>query len=149
MKKLLTVALFMVLAISCNKVKEKTKETINKGGETVGEMATEFTEGVTEGVERNLDCKVVVSDGLKAQGISTGKYHIENDSLGKDNQLVIYIITEKAFKGTLTFKVNDKKGIEFGRQQLQLDAKAGAAGYYDVVFDPRTDIEVKSTIEIY
>ncbi len=137
------------LAISCNKVKEKTKETINKGGETVGEMATEFTEGVTEGVERNLDCKVVVSEGLKAQGISTGKYHIENDSLGKDNKLVIYIITEKAFKGTVTFKINDKKGVEFGRQELQLNANAGAAGYYDVVFDPRTDIEVKSTIEIY
>lgn len=149
MKKLLAVALVMVLAISCNKVKEKTKETLNKGGETVGEMATEFTEGVTEGVERNLDCKVVVSDGLKAQGITTGKYHIENDSIGKDNKLVIYIISEKAYKGTLTFKVNDKKGVEFGRQQLQIDTKAGAAGYYDVVFDPRTDIEVKSTIEIY
>lgn len=148
MKKLLTLLAIATLVCSCNKVKDKTKETLNKGGEAVGEMATEFTEGVTEGVERTLDCKVVLSEGLKAEGISYGKFHIENDSLGKDNKLVIYLITEKAYKGNLTFKVTDKKGVEFGRQQLALDTKPGAAGYYDVVFDPRTDIEVKSTIEI-
>ncbi|MFP9098617.1 hypothetical protein ACLI09_06140 [Flavobacterium sp. RHBU_24] len=148
MKRLFTLLAIATLICSCNKVKDKTKETLNKGGEAVGEMATEFTEGVTEGVERTLDCKIVLSEELKAGGISYGKFHIENDSLGNDNKLVIYIITEKDYKGNLTFKVTDKKGVEFGRQQLALDAKAGAAGYYDVVFDPRTDIEVKSTIEI-
>lgn len=148
MKKLFTILAVAVLVLSCSKVKEKTKETLNKGGETVGEMATEFAEGVTEGVDRTLDSKIVLSEGLQQQGISYGKYHIESDTLGNNNKVVIYLITEKAYKGTLTFKVTDKKGVEFGRSQLQLDTKAGAGNYYDVVFDPRTDIEVKSTIEI-
>lgn len=148
MKKLFSILVVLSLTCACSKVKEKTKETLNKGGETVGEMATEFTEGVTEGVERNLDCKIVLSERLKQQGIALGKYHIESDTLGHNNKIVVYLITEKAFKGNLTFKVSDKKGVEFGRTQLTLDTKAGAANYYDVVFDPRTDIEVKSTIEI-
>ena len=148
MKKLFVAAVALMLAVSCNNVKEKAKDTINKSGEAVGEMATELGEGISEGVERTLDSKIVLSEGLKAKGIKTGKFYIENDSLGKDNKLVIYIINEKDFNGTLTFKVLDKKGVEFGRQQLMLNSKAGAAAYHNIVFDPRTNIEVKSTIEI-
>lgn len=148
MKNIIIASMALAFLFSCNNVKEKAKDTINKGGETVGEIATEFTEGVTEGVDRTLDNKIVLSEALKAKGISTGKFYIENDSLGKDNKLVVYIICNKEFNGTLTFKVIDKKGIEFGRQQLTLNSRAGAAGYHDVVFDSRTNIEVKSTIEI-
>ena len=74
MKKVFIAAVVLMLIVSCNKVKEKAKDTINKGGETVGEMATEFTEGVTEGVDRTLDNKIVLSEGLKAKGIRTGKF---------------------------------------------------------------------------
>lgn len=148
MKKIIIATFALTFVFSCNNIKEKAKNTINKGGETVGEMATEFSEGVTEGVDRTLDSKIVISDVAKAKGIATGKFYIESDSLGKNNKLVIYIINNKDFNGTLTFKVTDKKGVEFGRQQLTLNNKAGVGGYHDVVFDPRTNIEVKSTIEI-
>ena len=148
MKKLLLPLLALSLALSCSDVKEKTKNTINKGGEVVGETATEFIEGVTEGVDRTLDSKIVVSEGLKSQGIGTGKFYIESDSLGKDNKLVIYLITEKDFKGSLIFKVLDKKGLETGRKAVTLNRKAGEAAYQDITFDQRTDIEVKSTIQI-
>lgn len=120
MKKISAAILISLIFVSCNNVKEKAKQTINKSGETVGEMATEFTEGVTEGVDRTLDSKVVLSDNLKLHGIATGKFYIENDSLGKDNKLVIYLISNKDFNGVLTFKVIDKKGVEFGRQQLTI-----------------------------
>lgn len=136
------------LTISCSDVKEKAKNTINKGGEAVGETATEFIEGVTEGVDRTLDNKIVLSEVLKSQGINTGKFYIESDSLGKDNKLVVYLITEKDFKGKLTFKIVDKKGLETGRKVVELNRKAGEAAYQDVTFDQRTDIEVKSTIQI-
>lgn len=148
MKKLLLPLLALSLAVSCNNVKEKAKNTINKGGEAVGETATEFIEGVTEGVDRTLDNKIVLSEGLKSQGVGTGKFYIESDSLGKDNKLVIYLITEKDFKGKLTFKIVDKKGLETGRKVIELNRKAGEAAYQDVTFNQRTDIEVKSTIQI-
>ena len=48
-------ALLALFTLSCDRLKQKTKETINKGGETVGKTATEFLEGVTEGVEKTLD----------------------------------------------------------------------------------------------
>lgn len=148
MKKVIVLLFLIALVVSCSDVKEKAKHTINKGGEVVGETATEFVEGVTEGVDRTLDNKIVIAEGLKNRGISTGKFYIETDSIGKDNKLVIYIITEQDFKGRLTFKVLDKKGLETGRKTLGLDRKAGEAAYEDVVFDNRTDIEVKSTIQI-
>lgn len=148
MRKLFLPILALSLAVSCSDVKEKAKNTINKGGEVVGETATEFVEGVTEGVDRTLDNKIVLSESLRNQGVNTGKFYIENDSLGKDNKLVVYLITEKDFKGKLTFKVLDKKGLETGRKIIELNRKAGEAAYQDVVFDQRTDIEVKSTIQI-
>lgn len=148
MKKYIIALLLLMIAMSCGDVKEKAKETINKGGEVVGETATEFVEGVTEGVDRTLDSKIVVSDALKQQGINTGKFYIESDTLGKDNKLVIYVISEKDFKGKLTFKALDKKGLETGRKVLELNRKAGEAAYENIAFDERTDIEVKSTIQI-
>ncbi|WP_346882420.1 hypothetical protein [uncultured Algibacter sp.] len=58
MKSLIKLILiFMLLFTSCDKIASKTKETINKSGETVGETATEFFEGVTEGVDKTLECE--------------------------------------------------------------------------------------------
>lgn len=140
------ITVFCALTIcSC----QKAKETINKGGEAVGETATEFIEGVSEGVDRTLECKISLSEKRINEGIKTGKFYIEDEGNSKDNKLVIYIITEKAVNDTLTFTVKDKKGVEFGREKLILNTKAGDASYYDVIFDARTDIEAKSTIEIY
>lgn len=147
MKKILLFAL-LATAVACKDGGEKAKETLNKSGEAIGETATEIVEGVTKGVQRTLDSKIELSEALKAKGISTGKHYIEKDSLGKDNKLVIYLITEQPYQGILTFKAQDKKGIEIGRKQIEMNTKAGQAGYYDVQFDARTDIEAKSTIKI-
>jgi hypothetical protein len=143
MKKLLGL-LLIIIVFSC----EKAKETVNKGGKAMGQTATEFIDGVAEGVDGTLDSKIVLSDSLKERGISIGKYQIESDSLGKNNKLTVYIITEKNFNGILTFKVFDKNNAEYGRQTLELKGKGGNAGYHDVLFDSRTDIESKSTIKV-
>ena len=44
--------------------------------------------------------------------------------------------------------VFDKNNVEYGRQKITINGKAGEAGYHDVIFDARTDIESKSTIKI-
>ena len=149
MKSLILVLLSGLLFISCNDVKEKAKETINKGGRAVGETASEFADGLKDGVENSFESKIELSDELQAKGISLGKYYIESEeTTGNDNKLVIYIITEKDFKAPLTFKLINKNGVEYGRKKIEVEGKAGEANYYDVVFDARTDIELKSTIEI-
>ncbi len=148
MKRVFGIIIILLLAVSCNRVREKAKDTVNKGGEAVGETATEFINGVGKGVDNTLDNKIVISDELKNEGISLGKYYVKKGDSSNDNVLVIYIITEKSFNGTLTFKVFDKKDAEYGRQRIELNSKAGDAAYYDVIFDERTDIESKSTIKI-
>lgn len=150
MKQLLTlITLFALLTISCDRVKNKTKETINKGGETVGKTASEFIEGVTEGVEQILQCEISLSQALMDQGLSTGKFSIEDGAAGgDDNKLTLYIIFDKDFSATLRAKAFDKNGLEIGRVTLDVEGKAGDAGYYDFVFDTRTYIEVKSKITI-
>jgi hypothetical protein len=146
--KPLLLAAFAILLISCSQVKEKTRETLNEGGEIVGKAATEFAEGVTEGVDRTLDCKLEISPDLKAMGLQTGKFSVEDDSGGVNNRLTVYLITERDFNDTLLVKVYDKTGAEMGRTRKLVSGKAGEAMFHDFNFDKRTKIEVRSRIVI-
>ena len=135
------------MIIACDGLKQKTKESINKGGEAVGKTATEFIEGVTEGVDKTLQCELSLSAGLLEKGLQTGKFSVENDSTGgKNNLLVLYIIFNKDFNSMIVSKVFDKNGLEIGRAKLSVKGQAGDAGYYDFVFDKRTYIESRSKI---
>jgi len=134
-------------AISCNRVKEKTKQTINKGGEVVGKGATEFFEGVSEGVDKTMQCKITLSEGLSKNGIKTGKFIIDSDTLGgTKNKLTLYLIFEKDFSGNIKVKSFDKNGLESGRTNMNISGKAGNANYFDFIFDRRTNIEQKSNL---
>jgi TRAP-type C4-dicarboxylate transport system substrate-binding protein len=136
-----------LLSMSCNKAKETAKAVVNKSGEVVGQAATEFGEGIAEGVDKTLECQVSLSKSLTDKGIKTGKFAIDSDSLGHvNNVLSMYLIFDKAFNGQIVAKVNDKNNTEIGRVRLPVHVEAGAAGYYDFVFDKRTYIEVKSQI---
>ena len=66
--------LVSLLMFSCDRVKKKTKETINKSGEVVGKTATEFFEGVSEGVDKTLQCEIILSPELKEKELKTGKF---------------------------------------------------------------------------
>lgn len=151
MKKVLILGSALLVALACREdVTEKTKEAIDKSSEAVERTASKVVDEVSAHIDRDMGCKLVLSEELKAKGINTGKFYIENDSVSKkDNKLVVYLITEKVFNGDVTFKVADDDGIELGRTTVKLNTKAGSAGYHDIVFDKRTDIENKSTISIY
>lgn len=146
MKKLISLmTLLTICTFSCN----RANDTINKGGEVVGKTATEFIEGVSEGIDRSLECEINLSEDLIAQGLSTGKFSIEDsEEGGSDNMLVLYIIFDKDFEGELFARAFDKKGLEVGRAKTNVKGKAGDAAYFDFTFDQRTDIEVRSKIEI-
>lgn len=140
------VALMAFLVTSCDGLKEQTKETINKGGETVGKSAAEFIEGVSEGVEKTLQRELTVSEKLVEKGLKTGKYEVKNDSVGENNLLTLYLIFESDFNSSIRLKALDKNGLEIGRSKLDVIANSGDAGYYDFKFDERTYIAVKSLL---
>jgi hypothetical protein len=138
------------LFLSCGEnIKEKAQETLNKGGEVVGETATEVLEGMREGMDQSLECDLVLSEELIKAGVSKGKFEVVSDSLGGSNNiLTAYLIFNKDFSDTLYAKAYSKKDLEVGRSLVVVSAKAGDAGYYDFKFDKRTYIEVKSRIEL-
>jgi hypothetical protein len=138
-----------LLLFSCNGTKEDAKAIINKSGEVVGETASEFVDGVSQGVEKTLERDLTISPELQKRGITTGKVVIADDSDGNSNNVLsIYVIFNKDFSGKMTAKVTDKTGKESGRSVQQTSAKAGEARYLDFVFDRRAHIDVKSTIAV-
>lgn len=148
MTKTLPFILVLILFSSCNRIKNKTKETINQGGEVVGKSAAEFFEGVSEGVEVTIDCELILSDELIAQGISTGKYIVGSENSSNNNKLTVYFIFGQDTQAEYTATVMDKNGLEIGRTKLAIEGKHNETGYFDFVFDERTNIEVKSIINI-
>lgn len=143
------IAVIALPLVSCNNMANKTKETINKGGETVGKTATEFFEGVSEGVDQTLQNEVSLSDQLKTIGLSTGKYSISSDKQGGvGNVFTIYIIFEQDFNKEILVKAYDKNDLEIGRSRVEVIGKAGDAGYFDFVFDKRTRIISRSKLTL-
>ena len=148
-KAIVLFTLLMFIFGSCNRIKTKTKETLNKGGEVVGKTASEFFEGVSEGIDKTLQCEISLSEDLKRKGLKIGKFSVESDTAGGYNNLLsLYLIFDKDFKSSISIKVFDKSKVEIGRTKIDIENKKDAAGYYDFVFDKRTYIEVKSKIII-
>ncbi|MDR1602584.1 MAG: hypothetical protein LBS42_09185 [Tannerella sp.] len=149
MKQKIILCLFLIAAVSCGDLKEKARDSINKGGEVVGKSATEFFEGVAEGIDKSLQCELSLSEELQEKGVKTGKISINSlPEGGTNNLLTLYLIFDKDFSSSLTVKAFDKNGLEVGRSKLDIKSEAGDAGYYDFAFDRRTYIEVKSKIRI-
>jgi len=146
MKHIVLILSIFLLLLSCDRVKEKAKGTINKSGETVGKTATEFFEGVSKGIDKTLQCELSLSKPLTDKGLKTGKFVIENTDEGRNNQLTIYLIFDKDFKSSITAKAFDKSGLEIGRAKIDIEEKADKAGYFNFIFDKRSYIEVKSKI---
>lgn len=159
MKKFVLAAALLTAMVSCKDLEEKANEAIDKHTQELEDKANNTidsavnnvlsgVENAKEEVNSTLHPDIVLNESLKAKGLSIGKYLVENDGKGVDNKLSVYIITDKDFNGALTFKVLDKKGVESGRTTLNLNSKAGEAGYKDVIFDERTNIQNSYTIEI-
>jgi len=132
------------LILACNQVKETTKETLKKGGEVVGKGASEFIDGVSDGIDQKFECKVKLSDQLVKDGIQTGIFKIVDDSLGHSkNVLTVYFIFSKSFNKSIMVKAYNKSNLEIGRVSKSFNQKEGQACYCDFIFDNRTKIENK------
>ncbi|MDG5491921.1 hypothetical protein [Psychroserpens sp. SPM9] len=143
------VVLALFTLVSCERVKTKTQETINAGGEVVGKSATEFVEGVSEGIDKTLEAKLKLSPELQKKGVKTGKFTIaDNPQGGNDNMLTLYIIFDKDYDDIMFVKVFDKNGLETGRAKLEVKGAKGDANYFDFTFNERTEIEYRSLIVI-
>ncbi|MES2704589.1 MAG: hypothetical protein V4649_18255 [Bacteroidota bacterium] len=140
----------LVLLASCDGIKNKAKQAINKTGEAVGTGSSEFVKGVSKGVEQTLESEITLSDDLKQQGISFGRFTIgKAPGTESKNMLTVYLIFAHDFNGNISARITDNSGTEYGRSATTVSAKANETKYADFIFDKRTDIESKSKFILY
>lgn len=141
------ISLFFVIAlIQCSS--NDTKEKINKVGNVTGQAVGELVSGISSGVKKAFDVKIDLPKSLTDKGIRLGKTSVSSDSTGNDNLLTVYIIFNNDFKGELTAKAFDNKGLEMGRVKLNIEGKKDEAKYFDFHFDKRTKIDFDSKLTI-
>jgi len=135
--------------ISCDWAKDKAKKGVNKTGQAAAEAGSEFADGVRKGVNESFSNTVTLDTTLKEKGLTLGRSTVKGTDSSSDNILTTYIICEKDFKGKLTAKALDDKGLEFGRASVTITATAGNGGYYDFIFDTITNIDRGDRIILY
>jgi hypothetical protein len=145
MKKIFLVLIITILS-SCNWLKEKTKESINKSGEIVSKTGSEFIDGASKGVEKTFQNKIELSEELKTLELEAGKIIINNSEDGTDNILTVYLIFGENFEKNITVKVFDENNQEYGRTTKTVIGNKGEATYFDFDFDKRTNINGKGKI---
>lgn len=136
----------MATITSCNRAKEKARQSVHYAGEIAGKASTEFFDGAAEGVSATLDCRIGLSAALRDKGFKLGKFRITTDSTGNEHIVSVYLIFDKDYKGPVTAKIFDSKNLEYGRSTADITAVKGDARFVDLVFDHRTDIARKSRI---
>lgn len=146
MKHLFFLGLSILSLIACNKIEQKAKQVANKTGEVAGETASEFVEGVGDGIDKTMKCQITVDSILSAKGISFGKHSIESKSTGTDNRLSIYLIFDQDFEGEIRAAAFNEDGDEIGRSKLALSSVAGEAEYYDFNFNDATNLDAKCSV---
>ncbi|WP_118975504.1 hypothetical protein [Taibaiella koreensis] len=136
----------MATVSSCNRAREKAKQSVNYAGAVVGKGSSEFLDGVADGVSQSFDCTLELAKVLQSKGVKGGKFRITTSNNGHENVVSVYLIFDKDYKGPVSARIFDSKDQEYGRATASLDVRAGSAGFTDLVFDERTNIERKSRI---
>lgn len=79
--------------------------------------------------------------------MQSGKIVIRNSDDATDNIISAYLIFNNDINQDVTIKVFSPAGQEYGRVKQQVKAQKGEARYVDFVFDKRTNIDGKGTIQ--
>ncbi|MFY0675130.1 MAG: hypothetical protein JXQ87_17175 [Bacteroidia bacterium] len=146
MKHLLFLSLSLLSLVACNTIEQKAKQVANKTGEVAGETASEFVEGVSDGIDKTMKCQITVDSVLSAKGISFGKHSIASKSTGTDNRLNIYLIFDQDFEGEIRAVAFNEDGDEIGRSKLELASKADEAEYFNFNFNDATNLDAKCRV---
>ncbi|MGB0430333.1 MAG: hypothetical protein ACPGLV_07650, partial [Bacteroidia bacterium] len=145
-KSILTLTLTIITLSACNTIEQKAKQVANKTGEVAGETASEFVEGVSDGIDKTMKCQITVDSILTTKGVSFGKHTIESKPTGTDNRLSIYLIFDQDFEAEIRAAAFNEDGDEIGRSKLALSSKSGDAEYYNFNFNDATNLDAKCRV---
>ncbi len=164
MNKLFTVALALTLSGCCCKSREEKlkaaeeagdlavseKARVIKGmgnaldkegtgaGESIGKGATRVLKSIGGGAMDGLnELAIATSPELTTAGIKAERANIASID-GKQNNVKVYVVFDKAFKGDLTLILRDKANREAGRSKVTVDEPI-TGKYVLFPFDPLTE----------
>ena len=148
MRKILSVIIVAFALNSCEKVKDKAGSAIDSGAQAVGRTASDVVNNIDKGISESAKIDIQLSDDLKKNGLSFGKYYFRSGNEGNQNILSLYLISDQNVDRKLSAKLYDKKGVEMGRAKLAVKQQKGDAKYHDFVFDPKIIFEYQSKLVI-
>lgn len=119
---------------------------MHKSGEIVAQTGSEFVDGVSKGIEKTFQNKVEISKELKEAGLQTGKIVINSTDSTSDNILTVYVIFEKDLDNDITVKIYNENNQEYGRAKKNIKGQKNKSGYYDFIFDKRTNLNGKDKL---
>lgn len=145
---LMIMSVFTFTMTSCNWVKNKSKETVNKAGEIVGRTGSEFGDGIYKGVKKTFENDIKIADQLKNKGVEFGEVLINSTDSTTDNVLTVYVIFKEDFDQEITFKIFNESGKEYGRLTQNIKGEKDKPQHFDFVFDKHVNIGIKGNITI-
>ncbi|MCV6629772.1 MAG: hypothetical protein OIF50_07925, partial [Flavobacteriaceae bacterium] len=138
----------MLLSLSCDRVRKKAKNTINQTGEDIGKSASEFVDGIADGVEKSIAAKLELDASLQARGVVLGEHILYTTTArGNYNAVKVFMEFNQNFKGRIMVKAINENNKITGRKTETFDLKANEAGYYSFVMDTLTDIRSRATLK--
>jgi len=121
----------------------KRKESAAKSvGSTVGEVVTDFGKGVAKGVDRRMETKVQMADGLKKAGLSCTTAKLSFDGGSDATTLTVYLLSTHAVKGDVVAKAINEAGNEIGRSVTPVELSADGAQYLNFTFPKEMDSQM-------
>ncbi len=141
MKSALLLFFLTGLLASCT----KAKEAIAKTGDALGQASATFFSKVADGIDHTLEGSIKINPNLTDKGLALGQDKVSSFATAGRNVLTVYFIFNQDFKETITVKVLDEQGHEYGRTTLAVTGKKGETRNVDFTFDEHTTIKTKST----
>ena len=128
----------LLLSISCGSKSDKNIAT--KTGESVGETLTDFTKGLSKGVDTQMEVKTITSQLFKDTGLQITITKISGMLDGKE--LAVYAIASQAINATIIAKAMDAKDREIGRANTEVVMVKDDAKYIVFKFPSQMDTQL-------
>lgn len=133
----------MALVAGCGKGDESIAR---KAGSKVGETITDFATGMGKGIDRKMNVRVELSETVTGSGLSNTVAKL--DSLIANNNLSVYLISTRPYKGKLIAKALNADGQEIGRATAEIDLGENDAKYFLFPFHKEMDSQLATRYTI-
>lgn len=116
-------------------------------GESIGKGAARVLKSIGGGTMDGFnELTITTSPELTAAGLKGERANIASID-GKQNNVKVYLVFDKPFKGDLTLLLRDKSNREAGRSKISVDEQA-TGKYVLFPFDPLTEWMGVATTEL-